>query len=103
MDLNATPTGQKNPLDPVLTGLLALNFVCTDEDLGPRFLALSGVTPDDLRARADDPEILAAVLEFLLANERDLIAFCEAQNLAPEIPARCRDLLPGSGPGMTSV
>ncbi len=44
-------------------------------------MALSGVQPDDLRARVAEPEILGAIVDFFLANEALLIAFCEAESL----------------------
>ena len=74
-------------------GLQALAFVAGDQVLLERFLSLSGLDLAALRDRAESPELLAGVLDFLLANERDLFAFCEYSGLGPEAPARYRHLL----------
>jgi len=58
--------------------LSALTWVVSDENRAERLLALTGLTPDDLRARLDSPEVLAAVLTFLEAHEPDLIACADA-------------------------
>ena len=46
-------------------------------------LALTGLTSEDLRARASDPAVLAAVLGFLEAYEPDLVACAEALEVPP--------------------
>ncbi|MDZ4735072.1 MAG: DUF3572 domain-containing protein [Rhodospirillaceae bacterium] len=84
------------PADAETLALIALAHVASDDDLLPRFLALSGLDLDDLRARAQDPVMLGAVLDFLLAHEPDLIAFAEAQEIAPAAIARARRALPGA-------
>ena len=88
------PDGTGVP-DPETLALLALGHVVGDETLLPRFLALSGVATDELRERAQDPVLLGAVLDFLLAHEPDLVAFAEAQNLPPTAIAIARRKLPG--------
>ncbi|MEX0809784.1 MAG: DUF3572 domain-containing protein [Dongiaceae bacterium] len=93
----APPNARLNTLaDAETLALIALAHVAADEDLLPRFLALSGLDLDDLRARAQDPVMLGAVLDFLLAHEPDLIAFAEAQEIAPAAIARARRNLPGA-------
>jgi len=89
------PDGKGVP-DPETLALLALAHVVGDEALLPRFLALSGCASDELRERAQDPVLLGAVLDFLLAHEPDLIAFADAQNLPPPAIARARRALPGA-------
>ena len=74
--------------------LRALAHVLSNPDHVRRFLALSGLAPDAIRANPEDPRLLAGVLDYLLANERDLVVFCEADGLAPELPARARAALP---------
>ena len=49
-----------------------------------RLLALTGLDADDLRARAGDPALLAAVLGFLASHEPDLLACADALDIAPE-------------------
>jgi len=56
-------------------------------------LFLTGLGADDLRARAADPAVLAAVLAFLEAYEPDLIACAEALDLAPAALVQAREAL----------
>ena len=62
-----------------------------------RFLALTGIAPAELapRARAGDSALLRAVLEHYLNFEPDLIAFCKAESLNPELPRRAAQALSG--------
>ncbi len=62
-----------------------------DGDRAQRFLALTGLTPDDLRASLDDPATLAGVLEFLCAYEPDLLAAAEALGVEPQAIAEARE------------
>lgn len=78
-------------------GLRALAFVAAQESLLERFLSLSGMTLTDLRSGAEDPATLLGVLDFLLAHEPDLTAFCQRENLAPALPAAARARLAGEG------
>lgn len=70
--------------DPLVLGLQLLAHVVADEDLGARFLALTGLDADDLRARAADPGVLAALVDFVAANEADLVAAAAALGEKPE-------------------
>lgn len=56
-----------------LKGLAHLVNSSADLD---RFLNLSGVDQGTLRERADEPEFLVSVLDFMLANEQVLVDFC---------------------------
>ena len=58
--------------------LAALGWLLGDNVRAGRLLAVTGLTPEDLRARIDDPALLAAILAFLEAHEPDLIACAEA-------------------------
>ena len=80
--------------------LTALTHIAGDAQLLNKFLATSGLSGTELRAAAEAPEMLAGVLDFLLAHEPDLLAFCEAAGLAPEGPAAARRALPGAMPEM---
>ena len=63
--------------------LSALVWTLSDDDRAMRLLALTGLTPDDLRARAGEPGMLAATLCFLENHEPDLIACADALEIAP--------------------
>jgi hypothetical protein len=64
--------------------LKGLAFLAEDDDRVERLFALSGLDADALRAQADEPETLAAILDFLLGDEGLLIRFCEASGLDPK-------------------
>ena len=71
-------------VDPAETwGLQALVWILQDDIRAERLLGLTGITPDDLRARAHDPALLEAVLGFLEGHEPDLIACAAAIGVAP--------------------
>ncbi|OYU14265.1 MAG: hypothetical protein CFE37_11815 [Alphaproteobacteria bacterium PA4] len=76
-----------NAPPPAVLALQALAHVAGDADLGPRFLALSGLDADGLRAAAGDPALLAALIEFLAGRETDLIACAEAIGVPPAVLA----------------
>lgn len=61
----------------------ALAWVLADPRRAERLLALTGLTPMDLRDRVEEPATLAAVLGFLEAHEPDLIACAEATGHEP--------------------
>jgi len=76
--------------DPAILALGALGWVLADQTRADRLLALTGLSPDDLRARADDAGVLAAVLTFLEAHEPDLVACAAALDCKPERLVRAR-------------
>lgn len=75
--------------------ICALTHIAADEDLLGDFLALSGLSVDELRLRAGEPEFLGGILDFMLADEARLLAFCEAEQIRPQLPATARRSLPG--------
>ena len=56
-----------------------------------RFLALTGLTPESLRAAIGEAETHRAVLDFLCAHEPDLVAAAESLGLEPAKLAAVRD------------
>ncbi len=73
----------------------ALAWISRDERLAGRLLALTGVTPVDLRNGVGDAEFLGFVLDFLLADEEALLAYAAAAGLDPAQVMRARAALPG--------
>ncbi len=71
-------------------GLSALVWTLSDGTRAERLLALTGLTPADLRAGANDPGMLAAIIAFLEGHEPDLIACAEAIGQKPERLVRAR-------------
>lgn len=77
-------SSETNQYDAVALGLSSLGWTLADEARASRLLAVTGLTPDDLRARAAEPALLAAVIGFLEAHEPDLIACADALSVEPE-------------------
>ena len=63
--------------------LHALIWALKDEVRAERLLQLTGLTPEDLRMRANSAEVQVAVLNFLEAHEPDLIACAKALETTP--------------------
>ena len=76
MSLNET-----NRDSSAAVALRALGWTLSEPARAERLLALTGLTPEDLRERLDDPAVLAETLRFLEAHEPDLIAWAEALDL----------------------
>jgi len=72
------------PPDPEALALAALGWVLADDAHAGRFLALTGLAPDDLRPRLADRAFLAEVLDFLLRHEPDVIACAAALGVPPQ-------------------
>lgn len=79
--------------DAETLALSALAATLTDERRAQRFLALSGIDTDDLRRRAAEPSLLAALLRFLEAHEPDLIDVAEAIGVKPQDLVAAREEL----------
>ena len=80
--------------------LKVLAFLAADSDALSRFIGLSGIHPQELRERADDPLILAAVLDFVLGDDKLLLRFAQDEGVAPKIIHEARRAFPGSAPEM---
>ena len=81
--------------DPQALALGALGWVLSDDDHAERFLALTGVSPEELRARIGEPSVLIAVLDFLMAHEPDLIAAALALEVEPQALVAAHAVLAG--------
>ena len=79
--------------DAVALALSALAATLTDERRAQRFLDLSGIDTADLRRRAGEPQLLAALLRFLEAHEPDLIEVAEAVGVKPDELVAAREEL----------
>jgi hypothetical protein len=81
--------------DAETLALLALGHLAADPAAAGAFLAASGLGPADIRARARDPDFLAAVLDFLMADEGLLVPFLRAQGIGADRIWAARRALPG--------
>ncbi len=78
-----------------MIAIQALGHIAAEEELLFAFVDLTGLSPDELRSRAGEPEILGGVLDFIMMDDTRLLEFCAAANLKPETPGIARRLLPG--------
>ena len=78
--------------------LKLLAYLASDSDQLGRFMALSGLSPDDLRANLADPAFQGGVLDFALSDESLLLAFAANEGLDPASVMRARAKLPGFAP-----
>ena len=76
--------------------LHALAHIAGDTEILGLFLRISGLEPDDLRQRAGDPELLAAVIDFLLSDENLCTGFLAAERIDPKMLHAARRALPGA-------
>ena len=86
----------RKPNDPVTIALAALAETLVDERRAQRFLALTGIETDELKRRANDPVLLAALIAFLEAHEPDLIAVSAAVGIDPDSLSEARRQLEDS-------
>lgn len=75
--------------------LTALGWLAGNADLSPAFLAASGLAPDELASRAADPDLLTAVLDFLMTEDEWVRAFCDTARLPYDRLLLARVALPG--------
>ncbi|MEM6941136.1 MAG: DUF3572 domain-containing protein [Pseudomonadota bacterium] len=77
--------------------LQALAWIAAHDDLMPVFLGSSGASEAQLRQGVADPELLAAVLDFLLMDDAWIMAFCDQADLPYARVMAARAALPGGG------
>jgi Protein of unknown function (DUF3572) len=72
-----------NHLDASQMALQALVWALSDDARSERLLALTGLTPDGLRAGIGERGMQAAILSYLENHEPDLIACADAIAVSP--------------------
>ena len=68
----------------MILALAALAATLGCERRAQRFIDMTGIGTGELRARAAEPALLAALLRFLEAHEPDLLDVAEAIGAKPE-------------------
>jgi len=84
------------PTDPHALALAALAATLTDERRARRFLDMTGIGTDELRRRADEPALLAALIRFLENYEPDLLSVSEAVGVKADALISARRVLEGN-------
>lgn len=75
--------------------IAGLGYIAADGDQMSRFLALTGLSPDDLREAAKSPAFLIGVLDFFMGHEPTLISFAESRQIDPQDVVDARQVLAG--------
>jgi hypothetical protein len=77
--------------------LKGLGFLIESGPAMERFVDLTGFAPASLPERADEPEFLVSVLDFLLSNEEVLVRFCDDESIDVRAVHMARHVLAGGG------
>ena len=73
--------------------IAALSYLAAEPERLDRFLSLTGIGVDDIRAAAQEPHFLAGVLEHISNDEALLIAFADHAGIKPaEVERACAAL-----------
>jgi hypothetical protein len=82
--------------------IAALGFLGGERERLERFLVLTGLGPQSLRAAAREPSFLLGVLDHVAGDETLLLAFAKESGIDPEGIGRARDAL-AERPGHTGA
>ena len=73
----------------------ALVYIAQEPERIRQFLAITGIGPAEIRARAQDPAFLAGILDHLLSDEAMLLDFAAWSEIDTSSVGRSRQFLPG--------
>ncbi|MBY0520267.1 MAG: DUF3572 domain-containing protein [Sphingomonas sp.] len=91
--MRARDTNEDAAGEPAGLALGALVWTLGDAARADRLLAVTGLSPAGLRAGAESPAVLAAVIAFLESHEPDLVACADALGIAPTMLVAARHTL----------
>jgi Protein of unknown function (DUF3572) len=75
--------------------IAALAFLAAEPGRLGRFLALTGIGPESIRAAAHQPQFLLGVLDHLAGEEPLLLAFAAENSIPPSAVMEARDTIAG--------
>lgn len=78
-----------------LLAIRALGWIAGQDEVFQAFMGATGASLSELRARAEDPAFLVAVLDFLLMQDDWVLGFAAEAGLRPEDPMQARAVLGG--------
>jgi hypothetical protein len=70
--------------DAEAVAIRGLAFLAADSERLVRFLALTGLAPDEVRTASERPSFLAGVLQHIMEDDRIALAFATEQSLTGE-------------------
>jgi Protein of unknown function (DUF3572) len=78
------------------SAIAALSFLAAEPERLGRFLAMTGIGPDEIRAAASEPHFLAGVIEHIVGDEALLVAFATHAQVKPQEVERALAALGGA-------
>jgi Protein of unknown function (DUF3572) len=84
-----------NRQDAEEIAIQALGFLAGDPEKLERFLALTGLGPENLRAAASEPHFLGQVMDHLAGDESLLLAFAANLGVQPTQVMQAQQMLSG--------
>ena len=94
------PVPKIEKVEPSELAIAILEWLANEPDMLSRFLALSGLSPHDLRSAMNDTGFHAGLLDFIMQHEPSLVAFAASSGYSPEQIAAAWNRI--SGPGLSS-
>ena len=85
----------REPVDAEVLAISALAFIAADQERLDRFLALTGLNPETIRAGAQQPGFLSGVLQQIVTWEPWLIEFATFAGIGPADVTRAAEALAG--------
>lgn len=79
-----------------ILALRGLEFLACDDARFAAFLAMTGACASDVAAAAGNRELLAGVLDHILADDKLITQFAAEHNLSPDAVQGARRNLPGA-------
>lgn len=73
----------------------ALGFLASDPERLSRFLAVTGLGPENLRAAAGEPAFLLSVLDYVASDESLLLALAGQLSIRPDAITRAHQRMAG--------
>jgi Protein of unknown function (DUF3572) len=83
-----------NTANAQILSIKAVEFLALEEQRLNRFLALTGIAPQELSAQISNSAFLGGVLDYLLNDETLLFEFCEFADVSADHPRAARLKLP---------
>lgn len=77
--------------------LNAVQFILSDDEYTHGFIAATGIAANDLKSLISDADFLLGVLDYLMAREDVLLAFCENIDADPEHVVRLHQKIVNAG------
>jgi hypothetical protein len=93
--VRAEKSGAASPEGAATLAIDALRWLASDLGQMSRFTVITGIDFDALRGAADNPELLAGVLDHICGDERLLVAFAADAGVAPAQVEAARQTLGG--------